>query len=550
MFNHTCKNCNQEFKSKKRLKNFCCDACFQEYRKRPEIKANTAAKRMETCIQRYGVDNPAKATEVKLKAEKTCLSRYGSKSPTMNKEIRQLQIHTCIEKYGETNPMKSDSVKNKMFSTCEQRYGHRYINQSDAIKIKKQKTCLKKYGVDNIAKLKDIKERTKETNLKRYGHTSPSQNENIKQKQIESKKQHVYKLVIEGNRLPSDVTALFSYDEYINSTRNNEYKFKCNSCESEFYDHLANGRIPRCLHCNPHKLNQATSRHEQEIFDFIKSIYTGRVVKNTYSVIPPLEIDIFLPEESLAIEVNGLYWHSQLAGNKYKNYHLNKTNSCNKKNIQLIHIFEDEWIFKKEIIKSKLKSIISENSDKIYGRNCYVKVIDSKTKNEFLNAHHIQGEDKSKIKLGLYNKESLVAVMTFSNNRMVMGKKSFTDEYELSRYATSAPVLGGAGKLLSYFIKNYKPKKITSYADRRFSRGNLYECIGFTRCGDTPPNYWYMDCKYNDRKYRFQFSKHMLKNKIPNYDPELSEWENMKLNGYDRIWDCGSIKFEMIIDRR
>ena len=105
-------------------------------------------------------------------------------------------------------------------------------------------------------------------------------------------------------------------------------------------------------------------------------------------------------------------------------------------------------------------------------------------------------------------------------------------------------VVGIAGKLLSYFINKYIPTKIISYADKRWSRGDLYEKIGFKKVSDGSPNYWYIDKKYLHRIHRFNFRKSELHGKVKTFDPMLSEWGNMQNNGYDRIWDCGNLKYE------
>jgi len=138
--------------------------------------------------------------------------------------------------------------------------------------------------------------------------------------------------------------------------------------------------------------------------------------------------------------------------------------------------------------------------------------------------------------------------MTFGKRRISLGKKLTEEgEYELMRYATSVSVIGGAGKLLSYFIKNYNPVKIISYADRRWSRGNLYEKLGFNKTGETPVNYWYFKNGYFIRNHRFNFRKNVLNEKLETFNSSLTEWENMQLAGYNRIWDCGSVKFVLKI---
>ena len=98
--------------------------------------------------------------------------------------------------------------------------------------------------------------------------------------------------------------------------------------------------------------------------------------------------------------------------------------------------------------------------------------------------------------------------------------------------------------MLKYFIAEYSPNNIISYADRRWSLGKLYETLGFSKTKETFCNYWYMK-GYSNRIHRFNFRKNVLKEKLEVFDEKLTEWENMQLNGYDRIWDCGSLKYEL-----
>jgi hypothetical protein len=275
------------------------------------------------------------------------------------------------------------------------------------------------------------------------------------------------------------------------------------------------------------------------------------IEENNRTVLNNKELDIYIPSKNLAIECNGLFWHGEVGGNKDKNYHLNKTMECESKDIRLVHIFEDEWIINKNIVKNRLSYMLNTNSiNSIFARNCDVKEISTNDKNVFLIENHLQGNDNSKIRLGLFYNNELIAVMTFGNKRIFMNSSSTEGEYELMRYATSKTVVGGAGKLLSYFIKTYNPTKIISYADRRwsYSKSNLYERIGFKKISNGTPNYWYFGRDGNYRRFhRFGFAKHTLVKRLASFDPNLTEWENMKNNGWDRIWDCGSIKYELII---
>lgn len=294
-----------------------------------------------------------------------------------------------------------------------------------------------------------------------------------------------------------------------------------------------------CKMCND------KSSYEDEIEFWLKQ-YNIKYERRDYSKITPFELDFVLEDYNLAIEVNGVYWHSDLMG-KDRTYHLNKTKKCNKAGLRLIHIFENEFVNNKNIVLSKISHILGLNSKKIYARKCNIKEIGKETKTAFLNKYHLQGSSGSSVNLGLYYRNRLVGVMTFCKNRKSLGKSNIDGEWELSRYATvsSFAVVGGAGKLLKYFEKNWSPQKITSYADKRWSAGNLYKTLGFDRLKDSKPNYWYF-YKNNKTKlyHRFKFRKSELPRLLDNFDPKLTEWENMINNDWNRIWDCGNMVFE------
>jgi hypothetical protein len=134
--------------------------------------------------------------------------------------------------------------------------------------------------------------------------------------------------------------------------------------------------------------------------------------------------------------------------------------------------------------------------------------------------------------------------MTFCKLRQALGHKAKAGHFELSRFCTISNfnIVGIASKLLTHFERTYKPTIILTYADVRWSIGNLYNHLGFTLKHMSKPGYWYTKT-YNQRIHRFNFQKHLLKEKLSVFDDTLTEWENMKRNGYDRIWDCGNYVF-------
>lgn len=287
------------------------------------------------------------------------------------------------------------------------------------------------------------------------------------------------------------------------------------------------------------------SKSEIEIEEFIKSLNVHVIVCDKKQL-NGVELDLYLPDYKIAIEYNGLYWHSEKRG-KHQNYHLDKTEKCLSKGIRLIHIFSDEWLTKKEIIKSRLINILKLDKDKIYARNCEIIELDKKTKSTFLNQNHLQGNDKSSIYYGLSYNKVIVSVITFGKLRKVLGNKTTNDdEYELYRYC-SRNVIGGFSKLLKHFIKTHNPKKIITYANRNWSPSDdfcFYSNNGFNLVGVTKPNYSYTK-RYDFREHRFNYRKDKLI-KL-GYNKSKTEEQIMFELGYDRIWDTGNIKYQILL---
>jgi hypothetical protein len=316
------------------------------------------------------------------------------------------------------------------------------------------------------------------------------------------------------------------------------YKFKCTVCKGEFDSNLICKQIPRCLKCYPLKSGQ--SKGENEIVIFLKrEIPNIKVIQRDRILLCGKEVDIYLPDYNIAIEFNGIYYHGEKFG-KYKNYHLDKTKLCNKIGVDLIHIFDIEWNDKRDIVKSLLLNRLNNTKRVIYARKCKIKQLSSTESNNFLMKNHLQGIAKSSVKYGLYYENELVSVMTFSKSRY---SKKYN--YEIVRMANklNTSVVGGFQKLFKVFNTEIlkDTESVVSYSDIRFFTGSIYEKLKFSFLHKSSPNYFYR--KSHNLYSRLQFQKHKLKLKLKTFDDKLTEWQNMKINGYDRIWDCGNNTF-------
>lgn len=455
------------------------------------------------------------------------------------------RVATNIEKYGVSNVGQTLTAKEK--------HQNFYSDNSNILKqrAKQQSTLKAKYGVDNAAHIEGAQEKKKRTTLARYGVENISQLPSNKNKTgirtsiawKERRESHFYfNKLNEKFKKVCHVEFNITPEQYNGSVGNLWYEFKCINCNSIFNTWISCGHLPICKTCHPVKLLYK-SGEENEIFNYIKSLNVN-VTQRNRSIIYPLELDIVDQEQKIAIEYCGLYWHSEISNNKPKDYHINKMLLCENAGYRLITIFSDEWTQKKEIVKRKLDSILKKSQcNKIGARKCNVREISSTDATTFYDKNHLQGAASATIHLGLFFKEELVAAMSFGKNRAFISSNKKTDQHELIRYATNKQIPGGAGKLLNYYIKHFNPSSIMSYADARWSNGQMYKALGFTQenIGNLKPGYWYTQ-DYVTRQHRFNYTKSSLV-KHGN-DPSMTEWEIMQSLGFDRIWDCGQLRFK------
>ena len=329
----------------------------------------------------------------------------------------------------------------------------------------------------------------------------------------------------------------YDYSNTIYVGMNKPIKYICpvhGEISQRAFDHL------RGFGCN--KCGNLESKNENELFNFLKP-YFKDIEQGNRTILNGKELDIYIPSKQVAIEYNGLRWHSEEFG-KDKWYHLNKTLECNNQNIQLIQIFEDEYINNKELVLNKIQHILKINNDntKIMGRKCVVKPINKDIASKFLNTYHIQGFAPSTVYLGAFYEDKLIAAMTFKIESKTNSK------WELNRFASDYNYIcqGVGGKLFKWFIKNYNPSEIKSFADRRWTLdkdNNLYTKLGFKLNKILDPDYEYvLQINPSCRFHKFNFRKQILHKKY-NLPLTMTEDKMTKELGYDRIWNCGLFKF-------
>lgn len=281
-----------------------------------------------------------------------------------------------------------------------------------------------------------------------------------------------------------------------------------------------------------------STNKENRLERLIREFLTSNNIKfeqNNRTIIYPKELDFYLPEYAIGIELCGLYWHSTKI-NQNKLHIRQKYDSCKNKGIRLITIFEDEIQDKFDIVLNRLTQILNLIRPIGFARKCIVREIDARDGIDFLNKYHIQGSGKNSLYIGAFLDNKLVSVMSFSNRNPAKGQHNKT--VELNRFVNPFSVVGIASRLFKYYIKKFNPTEVLSYSDNRWNTGNLYSILGFTLIRTTKYNYWYV--VRQQRKHRFAFTKQRLLRLFPQEDSNQTEQQIAEKHNLYRIYDCGN----------
>ena len=485
--------------------------------------------------------------------KKEFLIFFNVSNQTANRQLKKLGIvykknnQTNREYYNNKDFIINKFVINKIFDYkgfcsffgCFQTSAHKQLLKL-GIKYQKKKNLLnehlltKEYIEENFI-------HNKKVNYKEfkefYNCSYPTISKILKEFDIkyifnnQQNMQNMNESFIKENFITDNNLDYVKYKEYFNLGSSNSYKYL------------------RQLNIKYIK-RRTTSHVEYEIINILKendidSIHSDKDLISK-------ELDIVDYSNKFAIEYNGLMFHSH-GISKYsmfnnpiddKKRHLLKTELVEDKDFQLFHIFENEWLqpHLKDIWKSVLLNKAGK-SLKIGARKCTIKEVDKADIKTFLEDNHLQGYSAASIAIGLYFENELVSLMTFSKSRY-----NKDVEYELIRFCNKKfiTVQGAASKLLKHFERMYNPKSIISYANRRWSTGNLYVNLGFEFKGNTDPNYFYFkqsDYMINGLYSRLKFQKHKLKDCLENFDSSLTETQNMYNHDYRKIYDSGNKKY-------
>ena len=441
-------------------------------------------------------------------------------------------------KYCSRKCSNNDSeVISKISESCSKSLKKAYEDNGEKIKEKRASTLKNHYGEDvkSPFALQEVKDLIKKKNIEKFGASNVLALPMNRTKAVESQRSKAHEHWLS---LGYDVEFLDN-DECIvhdGCPIHGDFKLPTSYLRARYL----RGKITRkpiCPKCNPFYSNETGIEH------VIKSIlekHDVSFIMHDRKLIKPYEVDFYIPDYRLAIECNGLYWHSDK--NITKNSHLEKLDRVHNAGASLLYFWEDDIMFKPEIIEDIILSNLGIFSKRIYARQCQIRSISSEESRVFLDRFHLQGNINASIRYGLFLDGELVEVMTFGKPRKVVNSAtSEKDLYELYRLCTKSgiQIIGGASKLFKRFIRDFKPKRVISYANKEISNGKVYESLGFSKEKDSKPGYSYLIRGEATRQNRFKFTKQRIDDGSGRTEEQIMR-EDYKAS---RCYDCGQMRF-------
>lgn len=457
------------------------------------------------------------------KFKSTMVDRYGVEFSGQSKELHTKSQDTLEKRTGYRFALQSDEYQEKFKSTMNDRYGAEYTMSSEDLYSKTKQTMTLRYGTEYARQNDYLNTKAKATLKQRYGVEVPIHNQEIKDGIIlEVISDEAYQTLSSKEKL---------IDLYVDQGVDTAQIAKdLDVCRTTVVKYLHRHNIPI-------NYGRTESFGEREVREFIDSLGFSYEVNNKTLIDGNKHVDIYVRERRIAIEYNGLYYHSSKF--KPKDYHQNKSLRCMENGVKLFHIWEDDWNdpVKRDIIKNKLRIELGEyNSSKLPARKTEVREVDYRAIHGLLSDNHIQGMVKGSFYNALFDGDDIVAAMIMQKNK--------DNSWELVRFCSDRIVQGGFSKLLKHFKNNNEWAEIYTFADLSISHGGLYERTGFTKSHITKPIMWYTK---DGKKYRRErFMKHKLPKIFDDVDMSITEREIMADNGYNQIYDSGLIKYVMV----
>src|ERR1035437_203385 len=256
-----CVICGKSFEIyKNREKTTCSYDCLLGLNRSEEVTKKRLITLKQTMMKKYGVGHSSQLPDFVEKLKKTKLLRYGDENYVNAEKAKK----TKLEKYGSENYINIEKAKEtrlikygdenynnrpKFRETNIKRYGVAYPIQLESMQNKRKDTCNLVYGHDYPTQSNVVRSKTTNTNLGKYGVPYIMMNDDIKRKSVENARRYYYSQIISSPKLLQYIIPLFTEQDFINTFRDNKYKFQCKKCNQIFDDHIDGGHVPRCWDC-------------------------------------------------------------------------------------------------------------------------------------------------------------------------------------------------------------------------------------------------------------------------------------------------------------
>lgn len=471
---------------------------FEIIKDEKEKKKAALRARKKTCIKKYGVDNPSKSKMVQAHMKETFIKKYGVKNPFQNEIVKKQIKETNLERYGAEHPMHCEAIKNKVKSTNIKKYGVDNPFKSEVIKTKIKNHYKENYGAEYPFQVEKIKAAAIQTIAQRYGVTNPGQIPGFREKVLSTRMRNdnlqaignvpVTKLAEE---LSISCTTLYKW--------NKELRPDLNTVR----------RLDRDSRNGISSLEMITA----DLLNIKK--FNKKVLSNSKVQYQP----DFKLTDNLFLNVDGLYWHSELKSNR--RYHFNLRKSFEDEGYRILQFRENEILKKRDIVVSMINNLQGKIKIKIGARKTEVKVVKQANAKLFLEKNHIMGNKTAK-HLGLYYDNILIVLMSY---------KVFKDKLKIERFCSKLNyiVQGGLSKLIMNLTRNNKIREIESWVDLRYGTGHSLRSIGFKIEKETLGWKW---TDFRNTYNRLQCRANMDKRKI-------SQAEHAAELRWYKIYDAG-----------
>jgi len=325
-------------------------------------------------------------------------------------------------------------------------------------------------------------------------------------------------------------------------------------------------------HPTPHP--KTAKRYQMRLTEMVQALVPGStVLSDDHTVLPSgKELDIVVPDHHLAIEFKDIFSHSEQAVFERRakprphGYHAAKTHEARERGYQLVHVWEDDWLHRRELVLralahrlhavDRLPGVLPDINplacQRLYARNLTVKLVHGGVARRFWQDNHLQGPVHCTLNVGLYDQNGVLRAL------LGVGRKNHGSRislpkgtWDIQRYATLGVIVGGFTKLLAYAETLIPVDTWTSWSDNDISDGGMYQAAGFTVDKRQAPSYSYVGRKTKwERVHRSTYTKQrFISDPDLVYKSKQTEHEAALANRLYRIYDAGKTRWVKPVKR-